>query len=65
MDLAKEILEQNKKFIQAASELKELSDNIINASLYWNSIDEEKNPKLKIIRTLAGIYKDKYKNIGE
>lgn len=35
--------------------LKELAEEVIEASLYWTGKDEEKNPKLKLIRTLAGL----------
>jgi len=42
----------------AKSNLLELSNLIIEASLYWTGSDEEKNPKLKTIRTLAGYYLD-------
>ena len=34
----------------------ELCELIIEASLFWNSEDEERNPLLKRIRTLAGYY---------
>lgn len=34
----------------------ELCYLIIDASLYWTGEDEERNPKLKRMRTLAGLY---------
>ena len=37
-------------------ELLELCQLIISASLHWTGEDEEKNPQLKKIRTLAGFY---------
>ena len=37
-------------------ELLELCRLIIAASLLWTGEDEEKNPQLKKIRTLAGFY---------
>ena len=46
---------------QIKKDLLGLSENIVEASLYWTGEDEEKNPKLKRIRTLAGFYKDRYK----
>lgn len=34
----------------------DLCKKIIDASLYWTGEDEDKNPGLKTIRTLAGNY---------
>ncbi len=36
--------------------LQGLCRDIIEASLFWTGEDEEKNPGLKKIRTLAGLY---------
>jgi hypothetical protein len=36
--------------------MRDLCEMIIAASLYWTGEDEEKNPALKTIRTLAGWY---------
>lgn len=33
----------------------DLAKTVIDASLYWTSKDEEKNPNLKKARTLAGL----------
>lgn len=33
----------------------ELAEEVIEASLYWSGEDEERNPRLKRIRTLAGL----------
>ena len=41
-------------------DLLDLCEKIIDASLYWTGEDEERNPTLKTIRTLAGFYLDKY-----
>ncbi len=49
---------------QIKKDLKDLADKIIEASLLWNSDDEEKNPALRTARTLAGIFKDRY-NLAE
>lgn len=38
--------------------LKELCDLVVAASLYWTGEDEEKNPLLKRIRTLAKYHLD-------
>jgi hypothetical protein len=37
-------------------ELIELCNGIVEASTYWTGSDEEKNPELKRIRTIAGHY---------
>ena len=37
-------------------DFKELCILIIEASLHWNGTDEEKNPTLKKLRTLAKYY---------
>ena len=42
-------------FTSAEQRLFELSTLIIAASLKWTGEDEERNPKLKIIRTLAAL----------
>jgi hypothetical protein len=34
----------------------ELSELVLESALYWTGDDEEKNPKLKRLRTLAGVY---------
>ena len=36
--------------------LTELANAVIDASLHWTGEDEEKNPGLKKIRTMAGLY---------
>lgn len=33
----------------------ELAEAVLEASLYWTGLDEEKNPALKKARTLAGL----------
>lgn len=43
----------------------ELCELIINASLYWSSEDEERNPHLKKLRTLAGYYLNSEKKDSE
>lgn len=45
-------------------EMKDLCEKIIAASLYWTGQDEEKNPLLKTIRTLAGYYLDRRREQG-
>ena len=35
---------------------KQLSNIIIDASLYWSGKDEERNPPLRTARTLADLY---------
>ena len=42
--------------MEEKKELIKLCENIIEASLFWSGKDEEKNPMLKRIRTLAGFY---------
>ena len=42
-------------------ELIKLCEDIIEASLFWTGKDEEKNPLLRRIRTLASFYIEKYK----
>lgn len=37
---------------------KDLCKDILEASIFWTGADEEKNPKLKRIRTLAALYLD-------
>jgi len=38
------------------NKLLEMCNLIIDASLYWTGEDEERNPRLKRMRTLAGLY---------
>jgi hypothetical protein len=39
--------------------IEELASKIIDVSLYWTGQDEERNPGLKKIRTLAGLILNK------
>ena len=48
-------LPSEEKIMNKSDVLKELAEKVIEASLYWTGKDEEKNPKLKLIRTLAGL----------
>ena len=43
----------------------ELCNLIIDASLYWTGEDEERNPHLKKLRTLAGYYLNSEKKDSE
>ena len=45
------------------AEFLNLCDLIIETSMYWTGEDEEKNPGLKTIRTLAGHYLSEYKDV--
>ena len=40
------------------TDLLNLSEKVIKASLLWCGEDEEANPTLKTMRTLAGFYRD-------
>ena len=39
-----------------AKDFSKLCEHIITASLHWTAEDEEKNPMLRNLRTLAGWY---------
>ena len=60
MDITNRMIEENQKAVKARWELKTLCSEIIEASLYWTGDDEEKNPFLKKIRTLARYYLELY-----
>ena len=47
--------------IDIEKRLQEISKIIIEASLCWTGKDEEKNPLLKRVRTIAGVYLQKEK----
>jgi hypothetical protein len=44
-----------------ARQLKDICELVIAASLYWSSIDEEKKPYLKALRTTASLYLEEIK----
>lgn len=50
----------NDAIIRLKKELVQLSSLTIDASLNWTGKDEQNNFKLKTIRTLSGLYLEKY-----
>lgn len=50
------------RLIAAAPDMLDIARLVVDASLYWTGTDEERNPLLKRLRTLAGAVMAKAEN---
>jgi len=60
MENLKKVVAQLEDNSKSHKDFMELCEKIIDASMRWTGEDEEQNPMLKTIRSLAGYYLETY-----